>query len=38
METITISDWNAGMFVCTTTTDENISITYVTPENVTLTN
>ena len=37
--TITISDINAGTFLCTTTTDESItSITYVISDNVTLTN
>ena len=37
--TITISDINAGTFVCTTTSDESITgITYITPDSVTLTN
>lgn len=37
--TITISDLNAGTFLCTTTTEEGITgITYTTPDNVTLTN
>ena len=37
--TITISDINAGTFLCTTTSDESITgITYVISDNVTLTN
>ncbi len=35
--TITISDWNAGMFVCTNTTAP-VDVTYVISENITLTN
>jgi len=37
METITISDLNAGTFVCTSTT-EPCNVTYVITENITLTN
>jgi hypothetical protein len=37
--TITISDINAGTFLCTTVTEESITnITYITPDSVTLTN
>jgi hypothetical protein len=35
-ETITISDWNAGNFVCTNTTGTS-NITYSVAEDVTLT-
>jgi hypothetical protein len=37
--TITISDWNAGTYLCTTTTVGTITnVTYSVSENVTLTN
>ena len=37
--TITISDWNAGTYVCTTTTTSSLSnVTYVISDSVTLTN
>lgn len=37
METITISDWNAGTYVCTSIT-EPCNVTYVITKNITLTN
>lgn len=37
MTTITISDWNAGTYICTSTT-QPCNITYVITENITLTN
>ena len=39
METITISDWDAGNFLCTTISDPNVTnVTYSVPEYVTSTN
>lgn len=35
--TITISDLNAGTFIFTNTTDPSIAVSYLTPENITLT-
>ena len=37
MTTITISDWNVGTYVCTTT-EGHCNVTYVITENITLTN
>jgi hypothetical protein len=36
--TVTLSDWNAGTYVFTNTTGGPTNVTYVTPENITLTN
>jgi hypothetical protein len=35
--TTTISDWNAGTFICTTVSGP-YDVTYIIPDNVTLTN
>jgi hypothetical protein len=39
METVTITDWEAGNFICTTITDPTITnVTYVVDDCITLTN